>query len=330
MSDETISTAAVAPEAPVSGVETPPAIALTDVRHYYGSRTALAGISLSIMPREIFGLVGPNGGGKTTLFRILATLMRPTAGEATIQGLDVVRQPEAVRERLGVVFQTSSLDSVLTVRENLEYHGHLYGLRGRALRNRVDEVLVLFSLEARKQDRVGILSGGQKRRVEVAKGMLHKPAVLILDEPSTGLDPGARRDLWGLLVALRDQAGTTVLLTTHFMDEADRCDRVAILDRGNVVALGRPDVLKAEIGGDVLTVVTRSPERLSGRIAERFGHPSTVVDSAVRIDHPAGHTFVPQLVEAFPGEIDSVTIGKPVLEDVFFLRTGHRFQAAAS
>lgn len=302
-----------------------PMVAVQNLHHAYGSHVALRGISLEVRQGEIFGLLGPNGGGKTTLFRILATLMRPTSGEAAIDGRNVVLQPDAVRRRLGVVFQSASLDPYLSVRENLEYHGRMYGMRGRALRDRVDELLVLFSIADRKRDRAATLSGGLRRRVEVAKGMLHRPAVLLLDEPSTGLDPGARRDLWFLLEALRREDNMTVLLTTHFMDEADRCDRVAILHQGNVVALGRPDALKAEIGGDVLSVATRDPQRLSALIDDRFSCASTVVNGSVRIERPDAHAFLPQLVEAFPGEIDALTVGKPTLEDVFFLRTGHRF-----
>ncbi len=326
MTDETALASAAAGDATPTTEEAPaPMISVRELQHHYGTRQALRGISLDVGRGEVFGLLGPNGGGKTTLFRVLATLMRPTGGEATIDGLDVVLYPDSVRGRLGVVFQSPSLDEHLTVRENLEYQGRMYGLSGRTLRDRVDELLVLFSIADRKRDRAATLSGGLRRRVEVAKGVLHRPAVLILDEPSTGLDPGARRDLWHLLETLRREDGVTVLLTTHFMDEADRCDRVAILHQGQVVALGRPDDLKAEIGGDVLTVATRDAERLRGLIAERFGGGPIVVNGTVRLERPEGHAFLPQLVEAFPGEIDAITLGKPTLEDVFFLRTGHRF-----
>lgn len=326
MIEDTVSTMpAPANAAAGAAAGQPPMIQVRALRHAYGPRVALKDVSLEVGRGEIFGLLGPNGGGKTTLFRILATLLRPTAGEAVLGGCNVVHQPDAVRRRLGVVFQSPSLDEHLTVRENLEYQGRMYGLHGRALRDRVDELLVLFTIADRKRDPAGTLSGGLRRRVEVAKGVLHRPAVLLLDEPSTGLDPGARRDLWHLLEALRRENGVTVLLTTHFMDEADRCDRVVILHQGNVVAQGRPDDLKGEIGGDVVSVATRDPERLRTMIAERFGPGPTVINGTVRMERPSGHTFLPQLIEAFPGEIDAITVGKPTLEDVFFARTGHRF-----
>jgi ABC-2 type transport system ATP-binding protein len=301
------------------------AIAVRDLVHRYDDRNALAGLSFDVRPAEIFGLLGPNGSGKTTLFRILSTLMIPVAGRAVIAGYDATKDPGRLRREIGVVFQAPSIDQKLTARENLVHQGHLYGLHGLALRNRIKEVLERVGLSERAQDRVETFSGGMQRRLELAKGLLHAPRVLLLDEPTTGLDPGARRDLWQYLQILRDQEKVTVLVTTHLMEEAETCDRLAILNQGKLVALGTPAELKQEIGGDVIVLESRDPESLRGRICSRFQIEGQVVDGEVRIEKDHGHRFVTDLVEAFPGEIDAVSIAKPSLEDVFIHRTGHRF-----
>jgi ABC-2 type transport system ATP-binding protein len=302
-----------------------PAILVQALVRQFGERRALDGVSFSVEPGEIFGLLGPNGGGKTTLFRILSTALDPTLGSAAVLGLDVVRDRAAVRRRIGVVFQSPSLDPKLTVIENLVHQGHLYGLRGSDLRGRIDEMLARLVLADRARDRVEKLSGGLQRRVELAKGFLHQPEVLLLDEPSTGLDPGARRDLWDYLLHLKSR-GVTALLTTHLMDEADRCDRLAILDRGRVVAAGAPETLRSEIGGHVVSVRSADPRALCDEIRGRFGGEPAVVDGTVRVERPDGAAFVPQLVGAFPGRILSVTVARPTLEDVFIRRTGRPFE----
>jgi ABC-2 type transport system ATP-binding protein len=306
----------------VSGIE--PAVAVEDLRHQYGTRVALDGVSFSVPPGEIFGLLGPNGGGKTTLFKIVSTLIAPSGGTVRVFGDDVVREPAAVRRRLGVVFQKPALDARLTVQENLRHQGHLYGLSGHALVERILEVLTRVRVADRHGDLVAHLSGGLQRRVEVAKALLHRPQLLVLDEPSTGLDPSARRDIWQDLSDLRKSEGTTVILTTHLMDEAAACDRVAILDAGRLVALDAPDSLTSSIGGDVVLVRTRDAAGLAARVADRFGVMAEVVDGQVRIERNRAHEFVTDLVESFPGELDAVTFGKPTLEDVFVHYTGHR------
>jgi len=302
------------------------AVALTtsDLTHRYGDRVALDRVSLRIAPREIFGLLGPNGGGKTTLFRILSTLVRPSDGSASILGLDLLRETAALRSRIGVVFQAPSLDKKLRVRENLAHQGHLYGLSGTPLRERIDHLLLEFNLRDRARDLVETLSGGLQRRVEIAKSLLHRPELLLLDEPSTGLDPGARIDLWQTLYRLRDQQDVTVLLTTHLMEEAERCDRVAIIDRGRIVALNTPDALRAEIGGDVISARTKDATSLGERIATTLEVEVSVLNDEVRIEHSDGPAFITRLLETFPGEIDSVTLAKPTLEDVFIAKTGRR------
>jgi ABC-2 type transport system ATP-binding protein len=293
--------------------------------HRYGEREALRGVSFTVQAGEIFGLLGPNGGGKTTLFRILSTLLEPTSGSARVCGLDVARQGAEVRMHIGVVFQSSSLDGKLTAAENLRHQGHLYGLRGRELRQRIKETLARLGLADRANDLTETFSGGMRRRVELAKAFLHRPSVLLLDEPSTGLDPGARRDLWDYLLRLRDREGATIVLTTHILEEAEGCDRLGILDRGKMVALDSPRGLKAQIGGDVVTAQCADPQRLQAQIRERFGGEPTVVGNTVRIERERGHEFITELVEAFPGQITSVTFSKPTLEDVFIDKTGHHF-----
>ncbi len=307
------------------------AIVLDQLSHTYpatGSsepRAALRGVSFTVRQGELFGLLGPNGGGKSTAFNILSTFFRPTGGRATLLGEDVATHPEQIRHRLGIVFQHPSLDAKLTIWENLIHQGHLYGLSGDELRDRMATVLQRVGLLDRAQDRVEVLSGGLKRRVEVAKGLLHKPGILLLDEPSTGLDPGARRDLWAYLQELQREEKMTIIVTTHLMEEAEKCDRVAILNEGKLVALGSPAELKRKIGGDVITVQTPDAEALARAIETKFHAAAVVVEETLRIEREKGHEFIPQLVSAFPGQITSVTLGKPTLEDVFVHETGHRF-----
>jgi ABC-2 type transport system ATP-binding protein len=301
-------------------------ISVENLVHRYENRTALNGVSFDVRPAELFGLLGPNGSGKTTLFRILSTLMVPTAGRATIMGCDVVREPARLRRRIGVVFQAQSIDLKLTAYENLWHHGHLYGLRGAALQMRIREILSRVGLADRAKELVETFSGGMQRRVELAKGLLHHPGVLLLDEPTTGLDPGARRDLWQYLQMLRDEERVSVLVTTHLMEEAERCDRLAIMNEGNLVALGTPAELKSEIGGDVVLLdAAVNAGLLAEHIRARFNVETTVFSNQVRMEREGAHRFVTEVVEAFPGEIEALSVSKPALEDVFIRRTGHKF-----
>jgi len=300
-------------------------IRVENIRHSYGKRAALQGISFEVAAGEIFGLLGPNGSGKTTLFRILSTLMLPTGGRALVSGFDAAQQPDEVRRRIGVVFQSKSVDLKLTAAENLWHQGHLYGLRGQELKSRIKEMLERIALADRAKDRVETFSGGMQRRVELAKGLMHRPSVLLLDEPTTGLDPGARRDLWLYLNELRTREKVSVIVTTHLMEEAERCDRLAILNLGEIVGLGTPAELRSEIGGDVVMLEAADPTAFALRIQERFKIAVTVLDSRVRLEIKDGLKFVTSLAEAFPGMIQSVSISKPTLDDVFISRTGHRF-----
>jgi ABC-2 type transport system ATP-binding protein len=299
-------------------------ISVQGLRHSYGKREALQGISFSVSEGEIFALLGPNGSGKTTLFRILSTLMLPTGGHAIVAGFDAASEADAVRSRIGVVFQSPSVDIKLTAAENLWHQGHLYGLHGAALQARIREMLERVGLADRAGDRVETFSGGMQRRVELAKGLMHRPKVLLLDEPTTGLDPGARRDVWQYLHELRAQERVSVIVTTHSMEEAERCDRLAILNLGEIVALGAPAELRSQVGGDVILLGSRTSETLAPAIQRRFGIAATVLDDKVRLERKDGHKFVTELMEAFPGEIDSISVSKPTLEDVFIDRTGHR------
>ena len=303
------------------------AIQVDQLCHKYGPRTALDDVSFAVQRGELFGLLGPNGGGKTTLFKILSTLMRPSSGSASVFGDSISDAPAAVRQHLGVVFQHPSLDGKLTVAENLATHGHLYGMRGAALRQRADAVLRRLGLADRASDRVETLSGGLQRRTELGKALLHQPPLLLLDEPSTGLDPGARRDFIQYLGRLRDDEKVTVVFTTHYMDEAERCDRVAILHQGRLVSVGPPEELKRRVGGDIVVIQAANPEILRRKIQERFGCEPTLVDGTLRVERERGHELVRDLVEAFPSEVTHVTFGRPTLEDVFIRLTGHRFWA---
>jgi ABC-2 type transport system ATP-binding protein len=301
-------------------------ISVENLVHRYGDRTALNGVSFEVRPAELFGLLGPNGSGKTTLFRILSTLMLPTAGRAVIMGCDAAQEPARLRRQIGVVFQAQSVDPKLTAYENLWHQGHLYGLRGAKLKKRIQEILSRVGLLDRAQELVETFSGGMQRRIELAKGLLHHPGVLLLDEPTTGLDPGARRDLWQYLAILRDEENVSVLVTTHLMEEAERCDRLAIMNEGNLVALGTPAELKSEIGGDVVLLeAAHDAALLAERIRARFHVETTVLEKYVRIEREGAHRFVTEVVEAFPGEIEAISVSKPALEDVFIRRTGHKF-----
>lgn len=291
----------------------------------YGRRQALVDVSFAVAPQQIYGLLGPNGGGKTTVFRVLCTLLRPASGNAHVGGVSVVDDPMGARRHIGVVFQTNSLDRELTIRENLNCQAALHRLSKADAHLRSAELLDQFGLADRRDDLVGTLSGGFQRRLEIAKSLLHQPRVLILDEPSAALDPTARFDLWNLLRNLRGQQSMTILLTTHLMEEADRCDRLAILNHGRIVSEGTPESLKERIGGDVVSIQAADPEQLGQLIKQHFGCPAQLINGTLRLERLRGHQFVAQVIEAFPGRISAITVSRPTLEDVFVHETGHQF-----
>ena len=296
--------------------------------HRYGARTAVRDVSLEVYAGELFGLLGPNGGGKTTLFRILSALVTPTNGGASVYGHDTVVEPDRVRERLGFVFQHAALDEALTVNENLEFHGALYGLSGQPLRARISDLLGLFGLSDRADERVKYLSGGLARRVDLARGLLHAPSLLLLDEPTTGLDPGARRAFWEALERLRLEEDTTVMVATHLMEEAAQCGRVGIIDRGQMVALGAPDALTRELGETMIWLHSSDPDDLRDRIEAQFGLGARVVGGRVQVGHDDAPSLLAGLYEAFGDRIESSAIRHPSLEDVFLARTGYRLDSS--
>ncbi|MBI3312798.1 MAG: ABC transporter ATP-binding protein [Candidatus Omnitrophica bacterium] len=302
-------------------------VEIENLRYAYKTREALRGIGLNVPRGEIFGVLGPNGSGKSTLFRILSTLISFPAGRGRVQidGHDLGLEQDKIRKKIGVVFQSPSLDPKLTVFENLKAQGHLYGLWGKKLRQRIQNLLKRFSLEDRSGEQVQKLSGGLKRRVEIAKGLLHQPALLILDEPSTGLDPGARLDLWKHFKQLQSKDGVTILVTTHLMEEAETCHQLVILNQGLVVALGTPESLKQTVGGDVLFIKTREPEEMTKAIEQKFNLKPVPVNGSLQVEHKKASQLMTQLIEAFPGKIEEITFRRPTLEDVFIHHTGHRF-----
>jgi ABC-2 type transport system ATP-binding protein len=303
----------------------PNILEVENLSHRYGTKTALDSLTFSVGTGEIFGFLGPNGGGKTTAFKILSTLFPAEPGRVKIFGMDLAKDKAAIRRKMGVVFQLPALDKKLKVRENLVHQGHLYGLWGRTLEERVDRDLGRLGLSDRARDRVETLSGGLQRRVELAKALVNDPQLMILDEPSTGLDPAARKEFWGHLENLRKTQGMTVLVTTHYLEEADRCDRLLILDQGRNVALGRPEELKAGIGGEVLRVKAKDPATLAERITATLKVQTRMVDDLIQIEDPRAYRLVAPLSETFQDQILSLTLGLPTLEDVFIHRTGRRF-----
>ena len=300
-------------------------IEVKNLSHAYQQRQALNNISFGVSCGEIFGLLGPNGSGKTTLFRILSTLMPVTTGTVHVLGYNLATEVKAIRNLLGVVFQHPGLDAKLTVAENLRHHGHLYGLAGKTLNYRISELLERFGVSDRAKERVEVLSGGLQRRVEIAKALLHSPRVLLLDEPTSGLDVTARLQLSDYLGTLAQTEDILVLLTTHLLDDAEACNRVGILDAGRLVALGEPDDLKTQVGGDVILIESADNETLGTAIAEKFGVSPVLTDNQLRVECQRGHEFVRDVVAVFPDEIQSVRFGKPTLEDVFVKLTGNPF-----
>jgi ABC-2 type transport system ATP-binding protein len=285
---------------------------------------ALNDLTLAVNRGEIFGFLGPNGSGKTTLFRILSTLIPAPSGAVKLFGVDAAGDLNFIRQRIGVVFQSPSLDKQLTAEENLRHHGHLYGLHGTDLENRIQIQLKKVGLLDRAKERVNGFSGGMRRRVELAKGLLNQPEILLLDEPSTGLDPSARIDLWKSLVEIQT-SGVTILLTTHLMDEADRCSRLAILQSGKLIACDTPGAMKDRIGGDVISIASRDPDQLEKVLKDKLDLSPARIDGVLRIERSRGHEFVPRIIEAAPHMVDSISVGKPTLEDVFIRLTGQRF-----
>jgi ABC-2 type transport system ATP-binding protein len=310
-----------------SGQTEPPTVChVRDLHHHYGEHAALRGVDLNIKAGRVFALLGPNGSGKTTLFRLLCTLLPIQQGQVRVGGFDSGSQPLRVREQIGIVFQSPSLDMKLTVDENIACQGALYGIRGAELRERRDVLLKQLDLVDRRDDRCQVLSGGLKRRVELAKGMLHRPRLLLLDEPSTGLDPSARLRLWDSIRAMAEQ-GIAVLLTTHLLDEADKADDIAIMSQGELIAEGSPSELRAEMGEGVITIVADDASRAESILRDQLGLKPQRLHHQIRLKVDSPAKMVPLLVETLGKEAQSINIGRPSLEDVFIAKTGEAFTA---
>ncbi len=298
-------------------------VELRGLRHSFGERRVLDGLSFGVRRGEIFGLLGPNGSGKSTTLRVLTGLLVPQAGEVMLDGEQVAPGGRRLRRHMGVVFQAPSLDPRLTARENLRLSAALYGLTAEQADARIEELLQFTVLADRAGDLVNDFSGGMKRRLELARALLHEPALLVMDEPTTGLDERFFRQTWERIESLRESRGLTVLLTTHRAEEAERCDRVAVVDAGRVIAEDRPEALRRQVSGDVLTIEAKDPEDLCAELAERFEIGCVVVEGKVVLERERGHELIPRLVEALPvGRIDSLSMHRPTLADVFVKLTG--------
>ena len=299
-----------------------PSIEVDDLVKSYGEVEAVRGVSFTVAPGEVFGFLGPNGAGKSTTINMLCTLAAPTSGAARVSGFDVVGRRDDVRRHIGLVFQDTTLDVRLTAEQNLWLHAELYGIDPGAIPARMDQMLEMVGLSDRRDHAVMTFSGGMKRRLEIARGLLHSPRVLFLDEPTIGLDPQTRRSIWAYIRALQEAEGTTIFMTTHYMDEAEFCDRIAIIDRGEIVVLDTPAALKAAVGADRVVLGTDDPGAAIATLKAGFGIEAAVAEGAVTFHVENGEAFVPRLFAELDVAITSVAVSRPTLDDVFMRYTG--------
>jgi len=288
----------------------------------FGSVSAVKGVSFSVSGGEVFGFLGPNGAGKTTTINMLCTLLRPSSGTAMVNGFDVVRERDRVRKSIGLVFQQSTLDEYLTAEQNLRFHGYAYGIPGHEREERIRSLLTLVELWDRRASNVRNFSGGMKRRLEIARGLLHRPKVLFLDEPTLGLDPQTRRRLWEHILELRQTEDLTIFLTTHYMDEAENCERIGVIDHGEIVALDTPEKLKDSVGGDLITIELDQVDGAAGELKTRYGVEARVNHQSLSFEVPHGGQFLPEFMRTFPLPVKSVALRRPTLDDVFLKLTG--------
>jgi ABC-2 type transport system ATP-binding protein len=298
-------------------------IEVENLSKHFGQLTAVDTVSFEVPEGEIFGFLGPNGAGKTTTINILCTLLTPTRGRASVNGYDVVRQRNEVRRSIGLVFQEPTLDEYLTAEQNLRFHAYAYGVPKSLREERISELLELVELSDRRKAKVRTYSGGMKRRLEIARGLLHRPQVLFLDEPTLGLDPQTRRHIWDYIHALRQQDNLTIFLTTHYMDEAENCDRISIIDQGRIIALDTPDKLKDALGGDVVTLTAENNEAAILELKERYDLSPVIENGTIVFTIPQGEKFLPKLIGSFQSRLVSISVHRPTLDDVFLKLTGH-------
>jgi ABC-2 type transport system ATP-binding protein len=294
-------------------------------KHFNGIK-AVDGVSFSVEKGEIFGFLGPNGAGKTTTISMLCTLLKPTSGSATINGFDILKDPHNVRRSIGLIFQDPSLDDRLTAEENLDFHGMIYDIPKDVRKERKEELLKMVELWDRKKDLVKTYSGGMKRRLEIARGLLHRPRLLFLDEPTLGLDPQTRNHIWTYIHKLRNEQGITIFMTTHYMDEAENCDRIGIIDYGKIVAINTPDNLKRMVGGDIITLKTTDDEKAEQEIGERYKIQVRRDEKGIHLEIENSEEFIPEFISSFSTRINSINLRRPTLDDVFMKLTGHEIR----
>jgi ABC-2 type transport system ATP-binding protein len=298
------------------------AIVVDNLTKTFGEVEAVRGVDFEVAAGEVFGFLGPNGAGKTTTINMLCTLLKPTAGRATVAGHDVVKERNDVRRNIGLVFQDPTLDNYLSATQNLRLHAELYGLERAVVAPRMRQVLEMVGLWERRDSPVGTFSGGMRRRLEIARGMMHSPRVLFLDEPTIGLDPQTRRSIWSYIAELKEREEITIFMTTHYMDEAEWCDRIAIMDHGEIVALDAPDKLKAGVGKDRVTIETEDDDAAIQALKRRFDIDAGIAEGRVTFGVPGGEQFVPRLFAELPVPIQGVSVSRPTLDDVFMSFTG--------
>jgi len=306
---------------------TAPAIEVQDLRKSYDQVEAVRGVGFTVGAGEIFGFLGPNGAGKTTTIKILCTLLQPTSGTARLAGMDVVSSPSEVRRRIGVIFQDPALDDRLTAEENLQLHAVAYRVPRAERAGRIDEALQFVDLFDRRKDLTRTFSGGMKRRLEIARGLVHRPDILFLDEPTTGLDPQTRARTWEVLRDLRQKYGTTLFLTTHYMDEAENCDRIAVVDHGQIVALDTPAALKRAVGKDLVAARTADPAALGRLLQEKYGLASTPSEGGLTFMVEQGDAFIVKLLTSDRPPLEGISVRRPTLDDVFLSLTGRQIRA---
>jgi len=316
-----VSGAATTGGAPDSSAR-PPAVSVRGLVKRYGDVDAVTGIDFDVTAGETFGFLGPNGAGKSTTIGVLCTLVRPTGGRATVAGHDVAAERDEVRRNIGLVFQDTTLDGYLTAEQNLRLHAELYGVPRALVPGRMREVMEMVGLWERRESLVKTFSGGMKRRLEIARGLLHSPRVLFLDEPTIGLDPQTRSSIWSYIRELKEREDITIFMTTHYMDEAEYCDRIAIIDRGRIIVLDTPEALKASVGRDRVQIRTDDDDAAIAELRERFGLDATVAEGLVTIAVENGGEFVPRLFAELGVPIRSVSVSRPSLDDVFMSYTG--------